>query len=132
MLPPIARKLEIAAITMRIRVKGRGEKWLTSGSRGNAKGGDAAHDAKDILIAYRRDLSFCAVGTFSNAVQQDVLASSFEDLLIAGLESWNHIAQYGSRGGRRRFESEGVERLGLLYVGHGGREEVVLRPVRDG
>lgn len=65
---------------------------------GDAKGGHTAHNAKDVLIADGGNFALCPVGALGDAVEEDMLASRLEDLLVAGLESGDHIAQDSSGG----------------------------------
>jgi hypothetical protein len=99
---------------------GRDDELIHRG-RWDAEGRNASHDAEHILVAYGRDSAFCAIGVLGDAMQEDVLTSSFEDLLIASLQSGDDIAKDGSRRCRGLFQRKRIESLGLLHIGHDGR-----------
>jgi hypothetical protein len=104
---------------------------LTSGCSRNAKGGDTAHNTKDILLAYCDNIPLGSVCALDDSVEENVFAACLKDLLIGCFESWDRIAGDGVGWRGRGFQREGIECLGHLCVGHGGRRWLRLaRTVR--
>ena len=95
---------------------------LTGAGAGNAKGVHSPHDAEDIMVEDGGHLDLAAVFILEDAVKVETLPARLEDLLVLLLETGNGVAGAGRGGCGRGFESEAVEGLRGLCVGHDGRE----------
>lgn len=95
---------------------------LTGAGTRDAKGVHAPYNAEDVMVEDCRDLDLTTIFILKDAVEIEALAASLKNLLVLLLQTGNGVARASGGCSRRSLESEAVEGLSGLSVGHDGLE----------